>query len=74
MKENEQFCIIVGNTVTGICIAKMTGPRNKCMEANQATIMPLPTNHTSISGTLMHRAMLAEAESEDCHVSNNLSD
>ncbi|KAJ1361099.1 hypothetical protein KIN20_020277 [Parelaphostrongylus tenuis] len=53
MKENEQFCIIVGNTVTGICIAKMTGQRNKCMEANDATIMPLPTNHTSISGTLM---------------------
>ncbi|KAJ1362065.1 hypothetical protein KIN20_021475 [Parelaphostrongylus tenuis] len=42
MKKDEQFCIILGNTVTGICIAKMTGARNMCMDANQAAIMPLP--------------------------------
>ncbi|KAJ1361087.1 hypothetical protein KIN20_020264 [Parelaphostrongylus tenuis] len=52
MMKDDQFCIIVGNTVTGICTATMAG-NNMCPQLNMATVGPVPTNHTSISGTLM---------------------
>ncbi|KAJ1361090.1 hypothetical protein KIN20_020267 [Parelaphostrongylus tenuis] len=54
LMKNDQFCIIVDNTVTGICTGKMDRRmRGMCTEPNKATIGPVPTNHTSISGTLM---------------------
>ncbi|KAJ1348458.1 hypothetical protein KIN20_003759 [Parelaphostrongylus tenuis] len=47
-----QRCIIAGNTVTGICTAKM-GMNRMCMPTvQQVTITPVPANLTSISGTL----------------------
>ncbi|KAJ1362069.1 hypothetical protein KIN20_021480 [Parelaphostrongylus tenuis] len=52
MMKNDQFCIIVGNAVTGICTAMERG-NNKCPQPNMATVGPVPTNHTPISGTLM---------------------
>ncbi|KAJ1369170.1 hypothetical protein KIN20_030574 [Parelaphostrongylus tenuis] len=48
----KQKCIVVGNTVTGIC----TGTRNggKCTPTPMSAMpTPVPDNHTSISGTLM---------------------
>ncbi|KAJ1362072.1 hypothetical protein KIN20_021484 [Parelaphostrongylus tenuis] len=55
MMKGDQFCIIVGNTVTGICTGTMAGGRADamCTDAGKATIGPVPTNHTSVSGTLM---------------------
>ncbi|KAJ1362063.1 hypothetical protein KIN20_021473, partial [Parelaphostrongylus tenuis] len=58
MMKDDQFCLIVGNTVTGICTGTMpVGPAPRedamCTDANKATIGPISTNHTSISGTLM---------------------
>ncbi|KAJ1357725.1 hypothetical protein KIN20_015921 [Parelaphostrongylus tenuis] len=38
------------DNVTGICNKKMM--TNKCMNGASAEITPVPTNHTSISGTL----------------------
>ncbi|KAJ1357724.1 hypothetical protein KIN20_015920 [Parelaphostrongylus tenuis] len=43
-------CIIIGNTVAGICNKSMK--TKKCMEKDKAEITPVPANHTSISGTL----------------------
>ncbi|KAJ1361102.1 hypothetical protein KIN20_020281 [Parelaphostrongylus tenuis] len=58
MKKDDQFCIIVGHAVTGICTGTIDGRRGAriramCTEANKATIGPVSTNHTSFSGTLM---------------------
>ncbi|KAJ1362060.1 hypothetical protein KIN20_021470 [Parelaphostrongylus tenuis] len=55
MKKDDQFCIIVDNTVTGICTGTMPGARAnaKCNDPAKATIGPVPNNHSSISGTLM---------------------
>ncbi|KAJ1362062.1 hypothetical protein KIN20_021472 [Parelaphostrongylus tenuis] len=58
MKKNDQFCIIIGNTVTGVCTGIMDGLAGRragamCTDAGKATIGPVPTNHTSVSGTLM---------------------
>ncbi|KAJ1350891.1 hypothetical protein KIN20_006803 [Parelaphostrongylus tenuis] len=43
-------CIVVGDTVTGICI-NMSNAAAKCMAA-MTMVEPIPVNHTSISGTL----------------------
>ncbi|KAJ1367043.1 hypothetical protein KIN20_027882 [Parelaphostrongylus tenuis] len=58
MRKDDQFCIIVGNTVTGICTGMMPAAqaaRDNAMCTNpvKATLGPVPTNHTSVSGTLM---------------------
>ncbi|KAJ1362056.1 hypothetical protein KIN20_021468 [Parelaphostrongylus tenuis] len=56
MMKDDQFCIIVSNTVTGICTGTMPEGRKEnamCTQADRATIRPVPTNHTSVSGTLM---------------------
>ncbi|KAJ1365410.1 hypothetical protein KIN20_025700 [Parelaphostrongylus tenuis] len=51
VKKNETKCIVISNTVTGICTHKMN--RNaKCNEPNKATITSVPSNYTSFSGTL----------------------
>ncbi|KAJ1362074.1 hypothetical protein KIN20_021486 [Parelaphostrongylus tenuis] len=54
MMKCDQFCIIVSNTVTRTCTGTMPGRRMsaKCTEGAKATIGPVPSNHTSISGTL----------------------
>ncbi|KAJ1367402.1 hypothetical protein KIN20_028304 [Parelaphostrongylus tenuis] len=49
--KGDEYCIIADNTVTGICTALMDGDRKCTMEVD-ATITPLPANHTSISRTL----------------------
>ncbi|KAJ1361641.1 hypothetical protein KIN20_020935 [Parelaphostrongylus tenuis] len=51
VKMNEANCVIVGNTVTGVCINTMDNDQ-ACTHMN-ARITPVPTNHTSISGTLV---------------------
>ncbi|KAJ1361093.1 hypothetical protein KIN20_020270 [Parelaphostrongylus tenuis] len=57
--KNDQFCIIVDNTVTGICTGVMEiRMAGMCTEANKATIGPVPTSHTSISGTLMPTSII----------------
>ncbi|KAJ1365136.1 hypothetical protein KIN20_025363 [Parelaphostrongylus tenuis] len=50
-KKGDQYCIVVSNTVTGICTALGAG-RKTCTKMGEATITPVPANHTSISGTL----------------------
>ncbi|KAJ1366989.1 hypothetical protein KIN20_027816 [Parelaphostrongylus tenuis] len=46
-----RLCIIVGNTVTGICTQLNVAKTNTC-EAAMA-IVAVPANYASISGTLM---------------------
>ncbi|KAJ1361098.1 hypothetical protein KIN20_020276 [Parelaphostrongylus tenuis] len=55
MTKDDQFCIIVGDAVTGICTGTMQGVKMNvmCTDTSKATIGPVPSNHTSISGTLM---------------------
>ncbi|KAJ1367636.1 hypothetical protein KIN20_028587 [Parelaphostrongylus tenuis] len=54
MMKDDQFCIIVDNTVTGICTGTTrVRMRGMCNNPRKATIGPIPTNHTSVSGTLM---------------------
>ncbi|KAJ1374717.1 hypothetical protein KIN20_037468 [Parelaphostrongylus tenuis] len=50
----EQKCIIVGNTVTGICTEVMDGGAKMCSNGDptMVKITPVPGNVTSISGTL----------------------
>ncbi|KAJ1353900.1 hypothetical protein KIN20_010675 [Parelaphostrongylus tenuis] len=48
----EQKCIIVGNTVTGICVSTMNQQGKCTTPPMMATTMPV-TNYTSLSGTLM---------------------
>ncbi|KAJ1354029.1 hypothetical protein KIN20_010830 [Parelaphostrongylus tenuis] len=50
-EKKAQNCIVVGNTVTGICTVNMNENMKPCMDP-QAKIGPIPANHTSISGTL----------------------
>ncbi|KAJ1353679.1 hypothetical protein KIN20_010366 [Parelaphostrongylus tenuis] len=53
VKMNEQVCIIVSNTVTGICTTTDADPNGKkCENVGLTKIIPVPANHTSISGTL----------------------
>ncbi|KAJ1362678.1 hypothetical protein KIN20_022327 [Parelaphostrongylus tenuis] len=49
---NDHYCIVASNTVTGICTVKMKGKDKKCSMMNDETIASVPDNHTSISGTL----------------------
>ncbi|KAJ1354011.1 hypothetical protein KIN20_010810 [Parelaphostrongylus tenuis] len=51
-EKKTQNCIVVGNTVTGICTVNMGQRMKPCMH-QQAKIGPIPANHTSVSGTLM---------------------
>ncbi|KAJ1348454.1 hypothetical protein KIN20_003755 [Parelaphostrongylus tenuis] len=46
-----QRCIIVGNTVTGLCTATMDQLKG-CDDATMVKIEAVPYNYTSISGTL----------------------
>ncbi|KAJ1366213.1 hypothetical protein KIN20_026813 [Parelaphostrongylus tenuis] len=50
MTMNEQHCIIISSTVTGIC--STTAPPKMCMAMADVTIAPVPNNHTSITGTI----------------------
>ncbi|KAJ1349535.1 hypothetical protein KIN20_005124 [Parelaphostrongylus tenuis] len=52
VKMSELKCIIVGNTVTGICCTTMASPLPKCEEATKVTIIPVSTNHTALAGNL----------------------
>ncbi|KAJ1354071.1 hypothetical protein KIN20_010881 [Parelaphostrongylus tenuis] len=51
VKMMQQKCIIVGNTVTGICVETTNGGDTKCETSASVRIDPV-TNYTSISGTL----------------------
>ncbi|KAJ1362679.1 hypothetical protein KIN20_022327 [Parelaphostrongylus tenuis] len=53
---NDHYCIVASNTVTGICTVKMKGKDKKCSMMNDETIASVPDNHTSISGTLSVRS------------------
>ncbi|KAJ1351973.1 hypothetical protein KIN20_008155 [Parelaphostrongylus tenuis] len=49
----QSYCIIIDNTVTGIC-TKKEAKASKCMESDaNVTKMPVPDKHLTISGTLM---------------------
>ncbi|KAJ1353091.1 hypothetical protein KIN20_009645 [Parelaphostrongylus tenuis] len=50
-EKKTQNCIVVGNTVTGICTVNMGEQMKPCIDP-QAKIGSIPANHTSISGTL----------------------
>ncbi|KAJ1360453.1 hypothetical protein KIN20_019425 [Parelaphostrongylus tenuis] len=50
MQAEKRGCIIIGNTVTGVCTYIMG--QGMCSMAAQATVGPVPAEHTSISGTL----------------------
>ncbi|KAJ1362680.1 hypothetical protein KIN20_022329 [Parelaphostrongylus tenuis] len=50
--DNDQYCIVASNTVTGICTVKEKGQGKMCATMDHATIASVPDNHTSISGTL----------------------
>ncbi|KAJ1371211.1 hypothetical protein KIN20_033118 [Parelaphostrongylus tenuis] len=50
--KGDEYCVIAGNTVTGICIVQMANGNKKCTVEREATITPVFANHTSISGTL----------------------
>ncbi|KAJ1354260.1 hypothetical protein KIN20_011131 [Parelaphostrongylus tenuis] len=52
MTVGDQYCIIASNTVTGICTAMMTGGQKMCSMMTHATITSVPTNYTTVSGTL----------------------
>ncbi|KAJ1350194.1 hypothetical protein KIN20_005927 [Parelaphostrongylus tenuis] len=52
---DDKYCIISSNTVTGICTALMAAPGKMCAKMGDATLTPIPVNHTSISGTLSVR-------------------
>ncbi|KAJ1361328.1 hypothetical protein KIN20_020545 [Parelaphostrongylus tenuis] len=45
-----QRCIVVGNTVTGVCTATMVGAR-QC-DSGDVQLSAVPATHTSITGTL----------------------
>ncbi|KAJ1361399.1 hypothetical protein KIN20_020639 [Parelaphostrongylus tenuis] len=51
---NEEKCIIVGDTVTGICTGVAGGGAKMCKESDVQMVKktPVPANVTSISGTL----------------------
>ncbi|KAJ1368305.1 hypothetical protein KIN20_029411 [Parelaphostrongylus tenuis] len=48
----KDYCIIVGNTVTGIC-NNMKEDNMECKATMMGVVKGIPANHTSISGTLM---------------------
>ncbi|KAJ1366862.1 hypothetical protein KIN20_027643 [Parelaphostrongylus tenuis] len=45
-----QRCIVVGNTVTGVCTANMAVAM-RC-DSGKVQLVAVPANHTSIEGTL----------------------
>ncbi|KAJ1369379.1 hypothetical protein KIN20_030820 [Parelaphostrongylus tenuis] len=51
VKANEPKCIVISNTVTGICTYKM-GSDAKCNDPVKATSTSVPSNYTPFSGTL----------------------
>ncbi|KAJ1364911.1 hypothetical protein KIN20_025102 [Parelaphostrongylus tenuis] len=50
-EKNKQNCIIVGDTVTGICTKMMRAGPMAC-DTTMMGVKAIPANHTSISGTL----------------------
>ncbi|KAJ1350551.1 hypothetical protein KIN20_006360 [Parelaphostrongylus tenuis] len=55
-EDNKEFCIIVGNTVTGICATTVPN-QAKCIatDPGRVTVTSVPSDHLSISGTLSVR-------------------
>ncbi|KAJ1360278.1 hypothetical protein KIN20_019205 [Parelaphostrongylus tenuis] len=51
LNSHPQRCIVVGNTVTGIC-ASTAAVNGRCMPLTNAEIRPIPASHTSITGNL----------------------
>ncbi|KAJ1348588.1 hypothetical protein KIN20_003921 [Parelaphostrongylus tenuis] len=51
VEDKKPKCIVISNTVTGICTYKMNAGA-KCNDPTKATITPIPSKHTSFSGTL----------------------
>ncbi|KAJ1355283.1 hypothetical protein KIN20_012620 [Parelaphostrongylus tenuis] len=45
-------CIIIGNTVTSLCVKKTNGPRPMCKAGMDENIESISSKHLSISGTL----------------------
>ncbi|KAJ1365472.1 hypothetical protein KIN20_025788 [Parelaphostrongylus tenuis] len=45
-------CIIIGNTVTSLCVKMGNGPREMCIAGMDKNIESIPSKHLSISGTL----------------------
>ncbi|KAJ1361256.1 hypothetical protein KIN20_020466 [Parelaphostrongylus tenuis] len=45
-------CIIIGNTVTSLCVGKANARGGRCMAGMDANIESIPSKHLSISGTL----------------------
>ncbi|KAJ1353542.1 hypothetical protein KIN20_010187 [Parelaphostrongylus tenuis] len=56
-------CIIIGNTVTGVCT--YVSAAGMCSMPAQATVTPVPVEHTSISGTLSTRNIIMATWSAD---------
>ncbi|KAJ1371108.1 hypothetical protein KIN20_032989 [Parelaphostrongylus tenuis] len=53
MMENERKCIIVENTVTGLCTGLMgLGAAMPCMPNQMVAVTPVADHYTSISGSL----------------------
>ncbi|KAJ1361749.1 hypothetical protein KIN20_021083 [Parelaphostrongylus tenuis] len=51
VKQNEPKCIVISNTVTGICTHKKD-PDAKCDNPAMTTVTSVPVKYTSFSGTL----------------------
>ncbi|KAJ1355635.1 hypothetical protein KIN20_013126 [Parelaphostrongylus tenuis] len=52
-EDNKKFCIIVGNTVTGICTTiAPEGAMCTATDAGKVTVTSVPRDHLTISGTL----------------------
>ncbi|KAJ1368267.1 hypothetical protein KIN20_029359 [Parelaphostrongylus tenuis] len=52
LNSHPQRCIVVGNTVTGIC-ASTEAANGQCLPLMKAEIRPIPASHMSITGNIM---------------------
>ncbi|KAJ1358849.1 hypothetical protein KIN20_017391 [Parelaphostrongylus tenuis] len=51
---NKKFCVVVGNTVTGICTTSNAPADAKCTatDPGKVTVTSVPSDHLTILGTL----------------------
>ncbi|KAJ1368909.1 hypothetical protein KIN20_030267 [Parelaphostrongylus tenuis] len=65
-KDKERNCIIVSDTVTGICYAPKQRRAKKCTEANgkETSVEAIPIEHLSISGILSTTNFIMESWSK----------
>ncbi|KAJ1360328.1 hypothetical protein KIN20_019264 [Parelaphostrongylus tenuis] len=63
MAAEKRGCIIIGNTVTEVCTH--VAAAGMCCMPTQATVAPVPVEHTSVSGTLSTRNIIMATWSAD---------